>query len=223
MQLQHYRAQQRCTWSQVRFVLYAVKIFLKTDMIPRLVEQFLDASRENKRAEFTGKLKELHSKHKVKQKIIWRDFIDCRFNVRLMGKNEREIRINPLSCLFGNLIWSDFSAATVSPFVVTDAVSGLTTASVTFITTLLLFSYISVWTWHIIKIWVYVKSPAQFTKSSSVFTCKLIPHSDISLKRHTTAVPAPDKWPTLHINTHLHEQDPGQLYSFCCQARHVSL
>lgn len=33
--------------------MYPMKIFLKTDMIPCLVKQFLEASRQNKRAEFT--------------------------------------------------------------------------------------------------------------------------------------------------------------------------
>lgn len=86
--------------------------FLKADMILCLAKQFLEASRQNKRAEFTESRKSFtpntwaeHEGCKVKQKMIWRDFIDCRFNVCLIDKKrEREIRINPLSYLFGNLI-----------------------------------------------------------------------------------------------------------------------
>lgn len=48
---------------EVRFVLYPVKIFLKTDMIPCLVKQFLEASRQNKRAEFSESRKSFTPKH----------------------------------------------------------------------------------------------------------------------------------------------------------------
>ena len=41
--------------------------------------------------------------------IISRDLMDCRFNVcPKKSKGEREIRINPLSCLFDNRIQREF-------------------------------------------------------------------------------------------------------------------
>lgn len=117
-------------------------------------------------------------------------------------------------------IWFSLIFQSLSLVVVTDAVSGLTMAIFTFAPQPPSFPAC---------ILVYeqnkriCKSLTQFTKSSNAFACEPILCSDIAQERHTTAVPAPNKWPTLHINTHLHEQNPGQLYSFCCQSQHFVL
>ena len=114
-------------------------------------------------------------------------------------KRERSELILLAVCL---VIWFSLIFRLLSLVVVTDAVSGLTTAIFTFkhCPPPPLW-YIRVWAWHINKISLYV-SP-QLTKSSNVSAYE-IPHSDIAPEKHTTAVPAPNKWPTLHINTHLH-------------------
>lgn len=125
-------SEQRNIWSEVKFVLCPVKIFLKADMILCLVKQFLEASRQNKRAEFTESRKSFtpnmwpeNKGCKGKQKIIWGDFIDCRFNVCLMEKRERSELILLAVCL---VIWFSPIFRLLSLVVVTDAVSGLTTA-----------------------------------------------------------------------------------------------
>lgn len=114
-------------------------------------------------------------------------------------KRERESELIVLAvCL---VIWFSPIFRLLSLVVVTDAVSGLATAIFTFNTPLLPLWYIRVWAWHTNKASVYVIP--WFTKSSNVSAYE-ISHSQIAPEKHTMAVPAPNKWPTLHINTHLH-------------------
>lgn len=101
------------------------------------------------------------------------------------------------------VIWFSLIFRLLSLVVVTDAGSGLTTAIFTSNTSLTLWN-IKVWYWHIKQNICMCKSLVQFTKSCNVSAYEMIPHSDIAPERHTMTVPAPNKWPTLHINTHLH-------------------
>lgn len=117
---------------------------------------------------------------------------------RKKRERERSELILLAVCL---VIWFSLIFRLLSLVVVTDAVSGLTTAIFTFSTPLPVppLEYKSLGYQQ--NIGVY-KSPA-----SNPAMCLLMNwfwHWHRSRERHTTAVPAPNKWPTLHINTHFH-------------------
>lgn len=116
-------------------------------------------------------------------------------------KRERSELILLAVCL---VIWFSLIFRLLSLLVVTDAVSGLTTAI--FISNM---SLLSLWNIRVRSLtykqsMCICKSLAQFTKSCNMSAYEMIPCSDIAPERHTMTVPAPNKWPTLHINTHLH-------------------
>lgn len=99
------------------------------------------------------------------------------------------------------VIWFSQIFRLLSLVVVTDAVSGLTTAIFTSNTPRSPLVYQGLSLTHKQKIRVCKSLVHQIQQCVHYYE---IPHSEIAPEKHTTAVPAPNKWPTLHINTHLH-------------------